>query len=97
MDRHRAAFRAACQPVEDAIAVWGIELATTGISAVHEQSWIREIGDCPYRTRVTVSFDNDHAEAARHTVEKLLDQLGAGLGRADDRLCNQWWSDLLRT
>ncbi len=96
MDGHRAAFRAACQPVEDSIAVWGIELATTGMSAVHEPSWIRENGDSPYRTKLTISFEHDLAEAARHAVEKLLDQLGAELGGADDRLGNQWWSDLLR-
>jgi hypothetical protein len=96
MDGHRAAFRAACQPVEDAIRVWGMEVAPTGIAAVHEGSWMRESGDSPYRTTLTISFERDLAEAARHAVEKLLDQLGASLGAADDRLGNQWWADLLR-
>ncbi len=96
MDRQRAALEAARQPVEDAIAVWGMDLASTGMSGVHEPFWHRVGHDQPFHTKVTISFGQEQAPAARQAVEALLAQLGADLAQADDRLGNEWWPDLRR-
>lgn len=89
-------FTAACQPIDDIVAIWAVDQASREIEISHRAgNWGRPGGrGTPPRTLMEMSFVPERADDARAAVVTLLEQLEAELLRADDPLGNNWWPEL---
>lgn len=89
-------FAAACQPIDDIVAVWAMDQASRGIDISHRPgNWGQPGGrSAPRQTQIEMSFAPERADEARAAVVTLLEQLEAELLRADDPLGNNWWPEL---